>query len=329
MERPTYQEEYSPQAPPPSPAKIPLLTCAEHKEACPSTSSTLRLVDRKIEAHQARMSLLQDKKSSGPPSLAILRVNESGRKLECSDEPMRKMPSVRQVSSASGNHDMTVTNLSCHPTRSIGTEKFSLSPKSSPFCLFSLQSCRKAIRNASGRFRFPSQGSNASEPRAMVIDRHSILFPTSIGSSVIPDIAELPPEDKESTTDCWPDPCSQLLEPETVNMPDATTRSKSRKRNFACACCPERITRDNGEMARCGECHQHSTSLQTLTEHAREEGKATGEEQKATLEEVHSYFSDDSTEDDDGEKVASNVRLFKLNKKSKFGLFCGRLFSRS
>ena len=302
MERPTYHEDYSPQAPPPSPVIFPLFTCADHEEACPSTSATLGLLDRKIEAHQAKLSLTQDKQSSGPSSPAFLRFSKSGGKLDCSDEPMHKTPSLRQVSSASGNHNMTMTNSSFHPTRSISPESLALSPKSSPFCLFNLQSCRKSIRDASGRFHFPSQGSNASEPRATVVDR-----PTFIGSSALPDIAELPSEDKESTTNCWPGPCSQPLEPATVSMPEATTRSTSSKRYFACA----------------------RTSLPTLTEHAREEGEATGEEKIMTLEEVHSYFSDDSAEDDDGKKFASNVRLFMLNKKSKFKLFWGRLLSKS
>ena len=337
MKRRTYHEEDIPQAPPPSPTKFTLLTCAEIEEACPSPSCTLRLVDRKIEAHQARLSPIQTEQTSGPYSPALLSVNVSGRKLEGSDEPIHKTTSLRQVSSASGHHDMTTTNSSYHLTRSSGTDSLVLSPKTSSFCLFN-QSCRKAIEGVPGRFRFPSQGSDASEPRPTVTGRH-IFFPASIGASAMPDIAELPLEYKESKTNCWPDPCSQLLEPETVIMPEAAKMSKSRKCDFDCAYCLERIARCNGEMPSCGEClsgtglfasDQNSNSLQTLTEHSREEEEeATGEEQTAILEEVHSHFSDDSTdEDDDGKKVTSNVRLFKLNQKSKTRLSWGSLFSK-
>ena len=333
MEHPTSHEEFLPQAPPPSPTKFTLLNCAQHEEACPSPSCTLRLIDRKIEAHQARLSPTQDRHSS-PYSPSLLHVNVSGRKLEPSIEPMRKMTSLRQASSVFGNHDITMTNSSYHSTRSSGNDSLVSTPKSSPFCALNLQSCGKTIGEAPGRFCIPPQDKDASGPRPTFTGRDT-LFPTSVGSSTIPEMAELPLEYKQSKTDCWPGPCSQLLKPENVSMPEATMRSISHTCDFVCACCLRRVVRCNGEMPSCGGCleafasDQQSNSLQDLTEHARVEEEETGEEQTATLEEVHSHFSDDSTdEDDEGEKVASNVRLFKFNQKSRSRLSWGSLFSK-
>ena len=175
MEHPTSHEECLPQAPPPSPTKFSLLDCAQHEEACPSPSCTLRLIDRKIEAHQARLSPTQDKHSS-PYSPSLLHVNVSGRKLGRSMGPMHRMTSLHQVSSARGNHVMTMTNSSYHSTRSSGTDSLVLTPKSSPFCVSNLQSCRKAIGEPPGRFRCPSQDRDAPETRP-TITRRRYLFP--------------------------------------------------------------------------------------------------------------------------------------------------------
>ena len=73
-------------------------------------------------------------------------------------------------------------------------------------------------------------------------------------------------------------------------------------------------------------------NLQTLAEHTRGE-EVMNTEQAVGMEEEHSHFSDDSTdEDDDVEIVPSNARLFnslgRLNQRSKTRLSWSNLFSK-
>ena len=119
-------------------------------------------------------------------------------------------------------------------------------------------------------------------------------------------------------------------------------RPESRKRDFTCACCREHKARCDGGKANCGKflsrsetCSfdRHSIGLQPLKEHERVV-EAMDEQQVATMEKERSHFSDDSTdEDDDGEKVSSNMRLVKslgrLSEKSITRFSLGNLFSKS
>lgn len=78
--------------------------------------------------------------------------------------------------------------------------------------------------------------------------------------------------------------------------------------------------------------NEHSLNLQPLAEHARGE-EAMDEEQAAIVEEERSHFSDCSTdEEDNGEKVPSNARLFnslgRLNYRSRTRLSWANLFSK-
>lgn len=374
----TCYREHVPRAPPPSP-EFSSLTCAGPNEACPSASCALLLVDRKIEAHQARLSEIQHRRPLGSHSPAFMNNSVSGMKLEASDEPMHRMTSLRQVSSASDDDDddddMTVTNSSCPSSRSSGTNalvndlasdmevdarssaigayykrKIATSPQSATqpscpkppaFSLLNLRSSRDVIADAPSRFHPPLQSNDASLPWPVITDRQ-ISFPKSIGSSAKPDIAALPFECKQGKTKSWPGPCSQLPGLDIASMHKATMRPISRRCDFACACCRKHKARCDGGMLSCTKClsrsescffNRHSISLQPLEEHAR--GKeAMDEQQAATMEEERSQFSDYSTdEDDDGEKVASNFRLFnslgRLRQKSKTRLSWGSLFSKS
>ena len=367
IERRTCSREHVPCAPPPSPTKCTPLTCAEPNEACPSTSCALLLVDRKIEAHHARLSPRQHRK---PLSSSCFLAFKSDS--ECSNELVHR---TMQFSSASDDDDMASTNSSCPSSSSSGTNTLvnelpsdrevdshftaisahyrrkvatapqsttqPASPKSPTFRLFTLRSPRDAIVDSPSRFRPHSQSDDASGPRPTVAGRQ-ISSPTPIGSSAIPDIAALPLEYKQIKTKSWPGPCSQFLGPDIISMPKATTWSISCNRDFACACCRDRKARCDGGMPSCGKylsrsetcsSNRYTVGLQPLEEHARGE-EAIDEQQAAAMEEEHSHFSDYSTdEDDDGEKVPSSVRLVnslgRLNQRSKTRSSWGNLFSKS
>ncbi|KAF6236960.1 hypothetical protein HO173_004839 [Letharia columbiana] len=375
IERRTCYSEHVPRAPPPSPTKLTPLTCAELNEACPSASCALLLVDRKIEAHRARLSPTEHRKPPGWYSHALMSDSVSRMKLETSDEQMHRMTPLQQISSASDDDDTTVTNSSCPSSRSSGTNTLvndlpgdrevaphstaigvhyqrkiatcpqlatqPPSPKSPTFSLFNLRSSRTAMADAPSRLRSPSQSSDSLGPRPTVTGSQ-ISSLTPIGSSAIPDIAGLPLVYEQSKTKSWPGSCSSLPGPDIVSMPKFTTRPKSRDCDFAYAYCRERKAERDGVIPSCRKClsrsetcsfNKYCTSLQPLEEHAR--GKETMDEQEAaTMEEEHSHFSDYSTdEDDDGEKIPSNARLFnslgRLHSRSKPRLSWGNLFSRS
>ncbi len=367
VERRTYYSENIPRAPPPSPTRCTQLICAEPDEACPSTSCVLLLVDREIEAHQARLSPIQHREPLGPYSPA-LSDSVSGIKIECSDEPMHTMIPQRQFSGASDDDDTTVTSSSCPSSRSSGTNTLvneipcdkeadfhsaaigvhyrrkiatatqsaaqSSSPKSPTFSPFNSRSPRDAIADSLSRFRSPSHGNDASEPRLTVAGRQ-ISSPAPIGSSAIADIAALSLEYKQSKTKSWPGPYSQLPGPDIVSMPKAAPWSNS------CASCRDRKARCDGGMPSYGKClsrsetcssNRYCLSLQPLEEHARGE-EAIGGQQATLMEEEHSHFSDYSTDEDDGaEKVQSTVRLFnslgRLNQRSKPRLSWSKFFSK-
>ena len=367
VERRTYYRENIPRAPPPSPTKSTPLICAEPDEGCPSTSCVLLLVDRKIQAHQARLSSIQHREPLGPYSPA-LSDSAFGMKVECSDEPMPTMIPQRQFSGASDDDDTTVTNSSCPSSRSSGINTLvneiswdkevdfhsaaigvhyrrkittatqsatqSSSPKSPTFSPFNLRSPRDAIADSLSRFRSPSRVNDASEPRLTVAGRQ-ISSPAPIGSSAIADIAALSLENKQSKTKSWPGPYSQLPGPDIVSMPKAAPWSNS------CASCRDRKARCDGGMFSYGKClsrsetcpsNRYCSSLQPLKEHARGE-EATGGQQATLMEEENSHFSDYSTDEDDAaEKVQSTVRLFnslgRLNQKSKPRLSWSKVFSK-
>lgn len=371
----TSYEEHVPCAPPPSPIKYTPLTCTELNEACPSTSCALRLVDRKIKAHQATLSPIQRTKPLGSYPPTLMSDSVSRMKLECPEEQLHRMTPLRQVSSASDDDDMTVTSSDCPSSRSSGTNTLvndlssdkevdshseaipvhtiakppqsatqPSSPKSPASSFFNLRSSRAAIAGTPSRFRSPSRSNDASGPQPTVTG-WQFSPPTPIGSSVIPDVAALPPPPPEYThskTRSWPGPCSHLAGPDIVSMPKATRRPRSRKCDFACACCGERKVRYGGGMPSCGKClsrseicsfNKYTIGLQPLKEQGRRE-EATDEQPPAITEEAHSHFSDDSSdEDDDGENLPSNVRLFnslgRLNQRSRTRLSWNSLFSKS
>ena len=79
--------------------------------------------------------------------------------------------------------------------------------------------------------------------------------------------------------------------------------------------------------------NRFSVNLQSLKEHAKGE-EGMDDRYAATVEEEHSHFSDYSTdEDDDCEKLPSNVRsvnsLGRFNQRSRSRLSWVNLFSRS
>lgn len=250
---------------------------------------------------------------------------------------LNDLPSDREVdchSAATGVHCQRKTATSLQSTTQPS------SPKSPTFNLFSLRSSRYAITGATSRFRSPRQSNDALEPRPTVTGRQ-ISSPTSIGSS-IPDMAALPLEYKQSKTKSWPGPCSQLPGPDTVSMPQATMKSKLHKCDFACASAREHKAGCAG-MLSCGKGLSRSErrcsfnkcgiSLQILEEHTRGD-QTMDEQQAAAMEEEHSHFSDYSTNDeDDGERIPSNVRLVKslgrMHGRSKTRLSWGNLFSKS
>ena len=363
MERRTFYTEYAPHAPPPSPTKLTSFTCAKPNEACPSTLCTLNLVDRKIEAHQTALSPIQQAKTPCPYTSTLLSDNVSETMLQYPHEPMHRMAPVRQVSSASDEDDMTVTNSSCCSSRSSGTNTLvnappsqnevdshsiaigvdsqhniatSLqsgtqpsSPKSPGFRLFNLRSCREAIADAPSRFRFASQSNNASRPQPTVTRGH-ISSPTPVGSSTIQDIASFSLLRKQNKMQSWPGPCSQLPTADTANIPTATATSKSRKSargmDGGLPSCAKRLPGNETCPS-----HKYSLILQPFAEHAR--GQEEMDEEQATIvEEERSHFSDCS-EEDDGETVPSNGRLFnslgRLNHRSRTRLSWGNLFSKT
>lgn len=364
----TCSKECSPPAPPPSPTKFTPSDCAEQNELDPSTSCVLLLVDQKIEAYQARLSPAQHGQPPASYFPGLMNDSVFGMKLECSDGPMHKVTPLHQISSASDDDGMTVTNSSCPSSRSSGTipsdrevdhhataigipyyRKLATSsqsaaqpssPKSPTFSLFSLRSSRDATADASSRFRSISRSNDALGPRPMVTGRQ-ISSPTPIGSSAIPDIASSPLERKQSKTKSWPGTPSQLPGLDSVGMPQATKRARPHKRDFVCAYCIKREARCDGGIPSCKPClsreeacsfSKYDFDLQPSKEHARGE-ETTDEQQAVEIEEERSHFSDYSTdEEDDSEKVPSNGRLFnslgRLNQKSKPRVSWGNLFSK-
>lgn len=279
--------EHVPRTPPSSPKATPSI-CAEPHEACPSTYCVLLLVDRKIEAHQANLSLIQHLNPLGSYPPAFNDCSISGMKLACSDEPMHRTTPLRKVSSASEDDDMTVINSRCPSSRSSGaitlvndppsdnrevkahstatddhnqhnialsprTATQNSSPKSPAFNFFSLRSSREAIADAPRRLCALSKSKTASLPRPSVTG-WQISSPKPIGSSAIPDIAALPLECKQSKTKSWPGPCSQLPRSDIASRHKATTRSKSHECDFACASCKEHKARCDGRISSCENC---------------------------------------------------------------------------
>lgn len=338
--------EHVPCAPPPSPIKFTPISCAEPDEACPSTSCALLLVDRKIEAHQARRSPVQFRKRPSPYSPTLLSDSVSGTKAEYSDESMHRMTPLRQLSSASDDDDMTVTSSSCPSSRSSGTNTLvdnlpsdrevdsnsaaidihckhmiatsphlaaqPSSPKPPTFNLFSLRSSRDAIANAACRFRSSPQSHDASASRPTVSDRQSSSL-TSIGSSTVPDTVALPLEYKQSKTKSWPGPSSQLPRPDIACMPQATTRSKSHISDFTSVRCGKRKARCSG-VPSCEKCLSRSEKC-SINKHSislQPLGEyARGEETTsrtppAIFEEERSHFSDYSTDEDDDGEKTSS-----------------------
>lgn len=361
----TCSRENSPRAPPPSPTKFTPLDCGERNEMDPATSCVLLLVDQKIEAYQARLSPAQH--SQSPASYFPSLMNDSifGMKLECSDGPTHRVAPLHQISSASDDDDMTVTNSSCPSSRSSGTipsdrevdphttpvgvpyyRKLATSSqsasqhsssKSPTFSLFSLRSSRDATADAPSKLRSTPRSNDALGSRPMVTGRQ-ISSPTPIGSSAIPDIASSPLECKQSKTKSWPGTPSQLPGLDSVSKPKAIIPHKC---DFVCACFIERKARCDGGMPSCETClsrggtcsfSKYGLHLQPLKEHAKGE-EARDEQQTLEMEEERSHFSDYSTEEeDDSEKVPSNGRLFnslgRHNQRSKPRLSWGNLFSK-
>lgn len=283
----TCHREHVPHTPPSSPNDTPL-TCTEPHDTCPSNFCALLLVDRKIEAHQTRMLPSEYSNPLGSHAPAFRNDNVPRMKIACSDESMHGMTPLRQVSSASGDDDLTMMNSRCPSSRSSGAitlvdelpsdnreakahstatshhnqHKVALSgqsgttissPKSPTFRFFSLRSSREAIADAPSRFCTPSKSDDASQPRLSVTGRQ-ISSPTLIGSSAIPDIAALPLEYKQSKTKSWPGPCSQLPRTEIFSMPKASARSKSRKCDFDRSSCREGKARCDSGMPSCEKC---------------------------------------------------------------------------
>ena len=266
--------------------------------------------------------------------------------------------------------EMTLTNSNCYSLRSSGTNNLvndhtggrevdcystaigvhtqctttsslksgsQLSSSNSPnFRLFNLRSCREAIADMPSTFHFPSSSNDTSRPQPFI----HISSPRPVGSSAISDIAASPPEYKHTKTKSWPGPCRSLPAADSVRIPKPTTASKPRKREFACACCRERTTRlyDSGmpdyskRLPGSETCPsiKYTLNLEPLAEHARA-GEVIDGEQAVTAEEERSHFSDCSTdEEDNGEKMPANARLFsslgRLNRRSKPRMSWGNIF---
>ena len=362
----TYCMEYEPNAPPPSPTKFTPMTRAEPNGACPCTSCALLLVDRKIEADQARSSPTPHKRvpSSYPPT--TLSDSVSRMKLAYSDDQRHNMALISQVSSASDDEETTVPTSKSSSSRSSGsnplpdelpndkvdthftatgvcriakTLQSAAQPSSPPpttFNLFSLRSSRDAFGDAPSRYYCSSQRNDVLGPRPTVASRHS-ASPTPVASCAIPDVAALPLEYKQAKTKSWPGPSSQLPGPDIVNMPNTTT-SKPRKCDINYVQFQERKTRFGDGMSSCRTClsrsetcssNRCSVRLHPLEEHTRGE-EATGYK-AATMEEDRSHFSDFSSDDEDHERP-SHFRLVnslgRLSRRSKTRLSWGNIFSK-
>ena len=360
--------EYEPNTPPPSPTKFTPMTRAEPNEACPCTSCALLLVDRKIEAHQARSSPAPQRKVPSSYAHTTLSDSVSRMKLEYSDDQMHNNVALScQVSSASDDEDMTVPTSRSSSSRSSGTEPLpdklpndkvdphftvtgvckiartlqsAAQPSSPPpttFSLFSLRSSRDAFGDAPSRYYSSSQRNDVLGPRPTVASRHS-ASPSPVASRAILDVTALPLEYKQAKTKSWPGPSSQLPGPDIVRMPK-TTNSKARKRDINCAQFQERKARHGDRMSCCTMClsksetcsfNRCSVRLQPLEEHTRGE-EATDHKQAATMEEDHSHFSDFSTDDEDNERPP-HIRLVnslgRLSRRSKTRLSWGNIFSK-
>lgn len=288
---PTCHREHVPHTPPSSPNDTPL-SCTEPYEACPSTSCALLLVDRKIKAYQAKVLPTEHRNPLGSHAPAFRNGSISRVKLACSNQPMDRMNPLHQVSSASGDDDMTLIDSRCPSSRSSGgvtlvndlpsddrqvkahstatnnykQQKIAMSPQSatqnsSPklpaFKFFRLRASRNAVADAPSRLRAPSKSDDASLPRLSVTGRQ-ISSPTPIGSSAVPDIAALPRGYKQSKTKSWPGPCSQLPGPEILSMPKASARSKSHKCDFTRTICREGKARYDDGMPNCENCLSNS-----------------------------------------------------------------------
>ena len=374
MERHTIYREYLPRAPPPSPTKLTSFT-PEPNEASKYTFCALHLVDREIEAHESSMSPILRRRAPRPYSPTRWSHDMSGKKLRCFDEPTHGVAAMRQVSLATDDDAMTVTDSSCYSLRSSGISTLAndlpserdvncystavglhtqctttsslnsgsqlLSSKSHNSCLFNLRSCREAIADVPGRFRSPSSSNDASRPRPPITGRH-ISSPRPVGSSAISDIAASPPGYKHTKTKSWPGPCRSLPAADSIRIPKATTASNSPKCDFACARCRERTSRfDDSGMPDYSRCllgsetclsMKYTLNLEPLAEHARAED-VIDEEQAVVVDEERSHFSDcSSDEEDEGEKIPANARLFnslgRFNRRSKTRMSWGNIFSK-
>ena len=224
----------------------------------------------------------------------------------------------------------------CMTTSSLKSGSQLSSSNSPNFRLINLRSCREAIADMPSTFYSPLSSNHTSRPPPSI----HISSPRPVGSSAISDIAASPTEYKHTKTKSWPGPCRSHLKADSVSIPKPTTASKSRKRELACACRKERTTRLNdGGMSDYSKClpgsetcpsMKYTLNLGPLAEHARAEEVIDGE-QAVTAEEERSHFSDCSTdEEDDGEKMPANARLFsslgRLNRRSKTRMSWGNIF---
>ena len=365
MEFPTSYKDYLPRTPPPSPTRFDPSTCGNLDEAGLLTPCALHLVDRKIEAHQARLLTIQ--RSRCPP-MSLRDV--SGEKLERIDEQMHKMTPLRQVALASNDNDMTMTKSRCHSSRSSDSStlvdeplssgdidqysssryrrKLAIFPEletgpsshfnSSPFGFSTTRSSRGAVAVTPCASCSRPQGKDGLGPCPTVTGKHA-SSPTPIGSSTIPNTAESPLEYEQSKAKSWPGPRSQLSGSDTMSVHRATLRSRPCECGFACACHGGSNSICKGGMSDCGCCASRSErrvlsktgySLRPSEELVRD---VTNKDQGSTVEDPHSHFSDDSSDgEDESGKVPSNVRLFnslgRLNQKTKTRLSWNNLFSK-
>ena len=333
------------------------MTRAKPHETCPHTSCALLLVDRGIEAHQAKSSPAPHGKVSGSNPPTTLSDSASRMTLEYSNDQMHKnMALICQVSSAFDDEEMTVPTSNISSSKSSGTkplsddfpndevdEHFTATgvckiartlhsaaqpsyPPPTALSLLNLRSSRDAFGDAPSRGYSSSQRNDVTGPRPTVDSRHS-ASPTPLASSAILDVAALPLEYKQAKTKSWPGPSSQIPGPDIVSMPK-TTNSKARKCDITCVQFKERKMRFGDGMSSCRTClsrsetcsfNRCSVSLQPLEEHTRGE-EATDHKQAATMEEDRSHFSDFSTDDEDNERPP-HIRLVnslgRLSRRSK------------
>ena len=335
---------------------------------CPCTSCALLLVDREIEAHQAKSSPTPHGKvsSSNPPT--TLSDSVSRMTFEYSDDQMHKdMALICQVSSASDDEEMTVPTSKNSSSKTSGTKPlpddvpneevdahFTATgvckiartlqsaaqppcPPPTAFSLLNLRSSRDAFGDAQSRGYSSSPRNDVAGPRPTVASRHS-ASPTPLASSAILDVAGLPLEYKQAKTKSWPGPSDQIPRPDIVSMPK-TTNSKARKCDITCVQFKERKMRFGDRMSSCRTCllrsetcsfNRCSIRLQPLEEHTRGE-EAADHKQAATMEEDRSHFSDFSTDDEDNERPP-HTRLVnslgRLSRRSKTRLSWGSIFSK-